>query len=166
MDWLKNEAKNSEIPMLILTALLFNLVYSLIAADILIHFSNIKLPKIELEMPICNYKTFIILFTFALREELFFRAPLLLMNYFPDDKKFRYALIMAIMLSAAFGYLHGGSSNILVQGVSGFTLCILFLKTGGINKKGFKALMICTIAHFCFNSFLALILALHGKSTF
>ncbi len=68
-------------------------------------------------------------------------------------------LIVALISSVFFGYIHGNAYNIVFQGTTGFLFSLLFLKCGGMQSKYFKATCCTFTAHYMFNAiiyFLAL----------
>lgn len=86
------------------------------------------------------------LFLYAFIEELMFRFPLAAFN-----NKRNLQIIMVLIISSFFGWLHGNVYNILIQGTSGVVLSITFLKCGGSSSNSFNKVMIglmcCTIVH-------------------
>ena len=105
-----------------------------------------------------------IMFLAALTEEIFFRLPLALLAKIKVPK--RGILTCALVLSIIFGYCHGGSYYIFVQGVSGVILSMLFLECGGYQGKIIKPIMVSATAHFLFNGVIAISLLIRGVAHF
>lgn len=63
-------------------------------------------------------------------------------------------LVVAVVVSAAFGFAHGGFAHIPVQGVGGLFLSVVFLKCGGFAGRFRKALAVSTLYHFVFDAIL------------
>ena len=82
-------------------------------------------------------------------EELFFRFPLVL--FLCSDAPPRILLLLVLLLSIVFGRVHGSWGNVLIQGVMGVVLCMVFLKCGGMQKKYGKAFLSSTFVHFTYN---------------
>lgn len=165
LEWIEKEAKGREMLKLIFIFLVLNFAYNVIAFY--------SLSKMGVTFPMDTKKPKFGMFTWylpvliafaAFVEECAFRAPLAIVAL--DERKTSMVLLMAVFLSVVFGYVHGGASFILIQGVSGFLYSILFLKCGGLKTKILKPLTASTTLHFLFNSTLALILFFHGAKTF
>lgn len=91
----------------------------------------------------------------ALAEEAIFRFPLLLAVFLERNVLSAPVVITsAVLLSAIFGYLHGGMVNIITQGVLGLFFSIFFLKCGGYQYRYVKAMLASTILHASWNLFL------------
>ncbi len=120
-----------------------------------------KLPS----TPIFSIGFFILLGLGVLAEETFFRyMPLMLAA--ASGFKIEALLFISVISSALFGYIHGGFPYIAFQGVTGFLLCLLFLKCGGLHGHHFKALTASTLAHFSIDMFVAIAMYLHGERYF
>ena len=94
-----------------------------------------------------------IVLVWVLAEEFFFRfLPIMigrsLLNSMP------ITILLCLISSIIFGYLHGNHWNILVQGVIGMGFCLIYLKCGGINKKIVKPYLTTSAVHFLYNIFL------------
>ncbi len=71
-------------------------------------------------------------------------------------------LMVALISSVAFGYLHGNVYNIFFQGTAGFLYSLLLLKCGGLQEHYGKALVVPIIClmrwlllRFSYNNFTA-----------
>jgi len=64
-----------------------------------------------------------------LAEEILFRhLPMQILKNIKGYKKF--LLPCMLFTSAVFGYMHQGAVSIPIQGVTGFVLCVVYLKNG------------------------------------
>jgi len=111
---------------------------------------------------------FILLCVFSwFLEEVVFRFIPIAASVRIFGKKYKIFIVL-ILVSGLFGFLHGGWSFIFFQGFCGLTLCLLYLKCGGLSteylkqssffdktkfffKKHSKALFASTVAHAMFN---------------
>ena len=82
-------------------------------------------------------------------EEVVFRLPLLWAVRRWDTS--RPLFVTLVLISASFGFIHGGFFHILIQGVLGLFLGVLFLKAGGINRNRRKAFGASLAAHLCYD---------------
>lgn len=57
----------------------------------------------------------------------------------------------SVLASFYFGYLHAGPTRIIVQGMLGLLLCLLYLKAGGYHKKEVRGLAFCGTVHVVYN---------------
>jgi hypothetical protein len=69
-------------------------------------------------------------------------------------------IVVSVLSSAIFGYLHGGAAYIWSRGVAGLIYCGVFLKCGGWSRgwrwsRPFKALFFSTLTHFLHNALVA-----------
>lgn len=55
------------------------------------------------------------------------------------------------VVSAFFGYAHGGLDNIYLQGVFGLILVVLFMKAGGSEKRYVRAFAAVSVVHYVTN---------------
>ena len=85
--------------------------------------------------------------TSALLEELEFRVPLFVVGLL----SIRLVPLAFLASVIVFGCVHGDITNILLQGVVGLVLGVVFLKCGGLQKKPFKALASSTVVHALYN---------------
>ncbi|MEK7179268.1 MAG: hypothetical protein AAB727_03385 [Patescibacteria group bacterium] len=155
MRWLENEAHGKHLFYWMSGCLVFKLLYAP-AAVVAMFFLGITIspvPGFE-RFPELTPILFISFFGAAGLEEMLFRLPLAIFVWL----RFSIAniLVIAVGLSAFFGILHGGTTHILVQGVNGFALSLLFLKCGGCQGHEAKALLTTTTVHFLFNMTLLL----------
>lgn len=94
---------------------------------------------------------FVVLRVFV-EETLFRLLPLVIGRTITSSPKL--LLLISVISSILFGYIHAGVPTIFLNGVVGFVLCIVFLKFGGMNKKYTKALMVVTFLHVVNNLYL------------
>jgi membrane protease YdiL (CAAX protease family) len=87
----------------------------------------------------------------AFLEEGIFRFPLAFVAILAE----RLVIPVAIASSFIFGCVHGDITNVAVQGLGGFVLCLVFLKCGGY-RDGFKGLAASSAVHILYNSILVL----------
>ncbi len=73
-----------------------------------------------------------------------------------------WILLVILCSSIVFGVAHGSMWHILVQGLVGVWLSIIFLKVGGFQRKYLRAWLICTAIHFCYNGIICLIVIFNG----
>ncbi len=163
IKWLEKETEGINVLFLTTGTVLWMLVY--ICLILYISTGNI-LPKQQTSasMPILEYSFPLKLFIMAYIEEFIFRLPLGVFCFFVHSKKI--ILAIACVISIFFGILHGGAIHILCQGVFGIILSIVFLKTGGINKKIIKPLFFSTVTHFLYNGAIAIMIILNGGTMF
>lgn len=64
---------------------------------------------------------------------------------------FLVLMLLIAIVSAYFGYLHGGYAYISMQGVGGLIYSLLFLKAGAINGSFAKSLYAVITVHLVFN---------------
>lgn len=159
LNWLQIEVKGTKnvIGFAIIAcyvAMLLNFVSSIIfifTCGIKISISDVLSPAV-----VSSLYFFIFLATAAISEEIVFR-------FFPLHivveiiKNPRVVLIVAIIVSIIFGYLHGNWQKIFLQGITGFVLSCVYLKCGGFQKRWLKALAASSLTHILFNLTLALI---------
>jgi len=61
-------------------------------------------------------------------------------------------IVLSVMNSAVFGYIHGSVYNLLLSGVGGFVFCLLFLKCGGIRSHFFPACTAPIVSHLFYDA--------------
>ena len=97
---------------------------------------------------------------YAFREEVVFRLiPLTLvasvLRHAVSNDNIPTRLTILVIVSLIFGYIHGGYDHLLVQGVSGLTFGIVYMKCGGSNYKSnvhiFRGLLCSTLVHYSVN---------------
>jgi len=97
-------------------------------------------------------------------EELIFRVIPFFLSFIifkraPDIfYKTAVALMLFFISTIIFGILHGGLVNILVQGVGGFILGIVYLRCGGYSGKVLKPFAVASILHFIYNIHLGFVI--------
>jgi hypothetical protein len=67
-------------------------------------------------------------------------------------------IVVSVLSSAVFGYLHGGATYIWLRGIAGLVYCGVFLKCGGWSggwRGPFKSLFFTTLTHFLHNAIVA-----------
>ncbi|MCP4520971.1 MAG: CPBP family intramembrane metalloprotease [Cytophagales bacterium] len=92
----------------------------------------------------------------ALIEELIFRMlPFVFINLTSGFKLFKFLkgryLEIVILSSIIFGYAHGGFINIFIQGIGGFGLYLVFLKTQTSTNSTTLATLVATLCHALYN---------------
>lgn len=160
MSWIKEEVKGKDIIPFIAICLLLCFLCSNLAVVILF-WLNMYTPPPKIGIATLTWYIPIFLLSFAFIEEIIFRLPLAI--FIQLEWPINEIVFMAIFYSAIFGFYHGGITNIFIQGVGGFILCIIFLKCGGYQKKYLKAIIISTLAHFFYNAILVLWAILDGR---
>ncbi|OGF24969.1 hypothetical protein A2331_00315 [Candidatus Falkowbacteria bacterium RIFOXYB2_FULL_34_18] len=159
--WLQEEIKGRRVPIFILKILIIDMIYCLFCLIILFFTDNIFSKSGQHgNISILSYSFPFVVFMLAFLEEIIFRLPL---SFFVKFSTPKTVLCFAIILSAIFGYLHGGILNIVAtQGVGGFLICIVYLKCGGFQGKTLKPLICSTCMHALYNLTFAYSLALLG----
>lgn len=66
--------------------------------------------------------------------------------------EFLLVLCCSVLVSAHFGYVHGGPVNILLQGVSGLVFTVMFLKWSGFGRDLVKGLVASMTLHATVNA--------------
>jgi len=83
----------------------------------------------------------------AIQEELLFRVlPLGFGRFITKDPRVLLWMIV-IPTSILFGFVHGSVWNILIQGVGGMILCIVYLMCGGYQGKILKPFFMTSAIH-------------------
>jgi hypothetical protein len=118
---------------------------------------------------IFNFDLFVTLpfffFLLALREEIFFRLPIAL--FLHKKVSFHLKLILILILQVLFTLVHySGNDNLWFTFVpvfiSGVIFSIIFVISGGNEKKYIKALIIVTLYHTLQNIFVGLPKIIYG----
>jgi membrane protease YdiL (CAAX protease family) len=110
-------------------------------------------------------KCYSFLLLMANSEEMLFRliplgvAFLVSKKISPSDRT-QFFILVSILSSWLFGYMHGGYQNILLQGVGGFLYCIQFMKSGLMRGELLQATCATTVTHFSWNAGIITIVAL------
>jgi hypothetical protein len=165
MKWLSEEIcgrKNLALAILFVTVAQY--FYTAWMLDIF-HFLGIKLsPVAGEEYPIYSFSFPFILLRIVFWEEVKYRLPAALLL---ELKLPHWVIVSAIfLLQIYFGWLHGGTSHIFLQGAGGIAYCVLFLKCGGMQRKYAKALGSVTAAHYAWDVLMVIICAYYGATTF
>lgn len=147
--WLEKELFGWRLCLFMLGSLAVIFVHSAFISNIS-PFFNLTQPSPDdfwTDLPIL--RTFIV-YTFyaAIFEEMLFRMPLAIAAEFCRPKTI---VILVIVLSIIFGYLHGSFHHIYFQGAHGLVYSVIFLKAGGFQRRPFKALLAATIIHASYN---------------
>lgn len=158
-DWLRKEPIGFwKTFRFILFSVVLAYVYNLAVG--LIYISNADLENLGSGIVIPLWWIFLLGITIApVLEELFFRLiPLCLVGEI-FKRNLHHLLATAVVSSLAFAYVHNifggldiGWMRILLQGVSGLILSLVFLKCGGMNRRYFKAYCASVITHTLFNA--------------
>lgn len=158
--WLKKEAQGKAALFWIFAVVKINLVYSFTALWVLSHMGVVvpNIPGIEQIFTGGIIAILIVSAKYVLLEELTFRFPLAILAWL--QYSLGSVLVFALVLSIFFGLAHGSPEHILLQGVSGFFLSLLFLKCGGLQGRPFKALACAFSAHWLYNASLFFIATL------
>jgi membrane protease YdiL (CAAX protease family) len=104
-----------------------------------------------------------VLFLHAAVEETVFRFLILSTIRPLWDRNPRKYLEYILFFSLLFGAFHSSIGGILIQGLNGILISLLFLKCGGFNYEYKKALATSSLAHFLFNAITALPLLINIK---
>lgn len=157
IDWLAKEAKNGQTIILVLAVLAINILYNIMAFYLLSEVLHIPVPIRQDGFEAILFSPLLI-FIFALNEELIFRAPLGIAAFYLDRLgRLPLVLVLALISSIIFGWLHGGWIFVCFQGVGGYLYSLLFLKCGGLKGYIFKPLVASTFAHYLHNQIIVLI---------
>jgi membrane protease YdiL (CAAX protease family) len=95
-------------------------------------------------------------------EEIIFRFPLSL--FATRWGATRNILGLALLLSLVFGWVHGSWHHVLLQGVVGFWWCLIYLKSGGLHDRYWKALLVTITAHTIYNTLIIGFVAALGET--
>lgn len=157
-DWLHIEPTGRSL-WWFLVKMLFLIWVLQFLTQMLLHTVGVPIPN-DPELPLLKEKFFVIMLfsvPFAVfMEEAVWRLLLVLPLAFIVESKARpkVLLVSTLLLSMIFGYIHkipGGIPSILLQGVGGLLLSVVFLKCGGLQGKYWKALGASTCVHIVFN---------------
>lgn len=85
----------------------------------------------------------------VLYEEAVFRGPLV---FFLVFDRLPYFLAASIVLSVAFGYMHGGWGPAIFHGPMGFALCLQFAAVAGPEGKFLRAIASTSLIHAAWNA--------------
>jgi membrane protease YdiL (CAAX protease family) len=104
------------------------------------------------------------LFMISAVEEFFFR--ILPLTWVLRNTARKYLHVLAALATAvAFGYVHGGLTNIPLQGIGGFLYAIVFIKYAH-GERYMEAGIVLIVLHTLFNGLLALGALAAGETTF
>lgn len=155
VSWLEKEPRSfMGVARTIIFFLVFNVVYNLLVTPLV----GLPLPG----KPTMGFDfLFGALFRAPVEEEMLFRGlPLILVGewarYRQQEERFGWLLIVSVISSLIFGFLHGGWINVALHGVSGLTVCLLFLKTGGWHGNYEKAIVAVFVIHFMYNGIITI----------
>jgi membrane protease YdiL (CAAX protease family) len=163
MGWLNKEIHGRQLCICVAGCLVLEIAYAF-GVFVVAYLLKIEIPPVGGETTqIFTFSFPIILFGAAFIEEVIFRLPLAIIIEMRGS--IVGVLAIALLLSAIFGFLHGGIHHIFIQGVVGFISCILFLKCGGLQRNYFKALAATTVTHFLFNAILVGIAIIGGATS-
>ena len=154
--WLQDELHGWRLIFWPTVLLIAFLLYSSIFLNIL-QALGISMPHGQLLNPQSHWNEYVIMhFLFvSLIEDFAFRFVPLVIAVRLKRTWVLYSII--IISSMTFGFIHGNLLNIMYQGVAGIVLSIIFLKSGGMNKKTFKPFLICIISHTSYNLLTAIV---------
>lgn len=161
LDWLQVEARGANAFAVIGIVMLLDLFWNTVVLSALLFVADIHPVHHRVGLTI-NVWLPVILLGLATMEEVMFRFPLAL--FVEGDWRMGDILIVAVLLSALFGILHGGLINIFLQGVGGFLWSLVFLKCGGAEKNYAKGVLASTLCHFFFNCAVAMPAIMSGAS--
>lgn len=171
LKWLSDEAHGWQMVLLMIGGVALSLLYCFTAVYLMKRMGVAPVNSSggsEIEIMTWYFIPTIIIF--AAYEELWFRYPLsLAVAGWGACKKI---IVVAVISSVIFGFLHGKSinlifihgsiQNIFLQGVGGIIFCLLYLKCGGLAGKWLKPLIVSTLTHAAYNGTLAIITLLAG----
>lgn len=149
LNWLAKEARGKTYWFLVLSVPVIGIFYS-VCIGLVFDLFDIYIPPvpaIRLNAEIWIF--LLIMFAFIPLEEILFRGHLVLaVKKYGKSVK---VLIVAVLLSVIFGWIHGGIIHIFIQGVNGFVWCLLFLKSGGFQQRYIKAFATTIAVHSMYN---------------
>ena len=151
-DWLSDEPKGSAIPAWLLKAV-FILFGAGFIGVIIASTHGIIIPENQAVDILITYNQFalivMLLFGGFIEEFIFRFIPITIgMNGF---KSLKLTIVLCIISSLIFGYVHGNFANIFTQGFIGLAFWGLYLKFGAVHRKIIKPYCITSIVHALFN---------------
>lgn len=156
--WLSIDIGAKKVCGVIILAIIVKLLFVLVGIWIIKYF-NVYVPPTPIsreEIPLLRLSfLFWLLYVAILEEAMYHLLPLVFTMELLGGSK-RAMIAVVVISSAIFGWVHGGFTHIFIQGVSGFILCLVFLKCGGLQRKYVKALTASAAVHFLFNGFICL----------
>lgn len=152
MRWLKKEVHGRQLWVLMACCLVLKFVYAFSVITV-VYLLEIGSPSARVEkIPIFTISFPITLVSTIFIEEIIFRLPLAI--FIKKGWSIARVLVVALILSAVFGILHGSIYHIFTQGVGGFIYSVMFLKSGGLQGHYLKAVMVTTTTHLLFDAIL------------
>lgn len=165
LDWLSEEAKGKRLFFYIGGCAIAYLLYATVLICVAKQL-DAQIPNRSGQgtIPITTWYFLPWLIVSAFCEEVLFRLfPLVAADAWGKSKKI---FIVVGLASCIFGLMHGGFFFIILQGVNGVLLSLLFLKCGGLQGKYGKALATTTVSHFLVNSTIAGMALITGIKNF
>lgn len=153
MHWLEREAHGKQIVFYIFGCMSLQLIvgYAVLSA---FHMFSVDVSGISSHVKLVNDITpglFAAMFMAVITEEALFRfSPLFLAVEL--NCPLWLIILIAMISSMIFGYVHGNAYNIFIQGIGGFFTCLLFLKCGGLQSNYQKAFGTVIASHYLFNT--------------
>lgn len=165
--WLSTEPRSVlSATYIILLAIAFKLIWAFVVGRLLLSYEAFatvadddlakKIRSFYSEVNLPHF--LLVLHLIALQEELVYRA-LPVAIWWSASKSLKtyslHLLFVAVLCSSViFGYVHFGLKSILLQGVGGLVLSIVYVKCGGFNGKVIKPLLVSTLVHSLYNNVL------------
>jgi hypothetical protein len=157
-NWIKKEPKGLDWIWFMFLFLIVHFIAA-IAGLWILNRIGLDLPKQDFGMSLLSFTAMLPLV--VLTEEICFRLPLMVPLQAKKHKGI-LTLVVAIGLSAIFGYLHGNIYNCFIQGVGGLIFCLTYVKCGGWNGRFTKALFSSYSLHLTFDLIIVAILLARG----
>lgn len=161
--WLKNDAEKNQVWLYVVLFAIINFCFMLFTC-LIANWLGLNIRPKEYSIHFINWLTqhwlkfIIIVVASCIGEELIFRVAPLVVGLKIVRKRQRYGILVAlcIFFTLFFGVLHAHHSyiNIIIQGFTGLTLCILFLKAGGCQGKYARAFLAIVVCHLLGNLFI------------
>lgn len=139
-EWLKKEAKGTEVPLIIFSAIIVITLYTNALWGV---------PRSPLRYHDIGSIIAIFVIISIVEETLFRLLPMYLAVRFLKTPTGIFGA--AIVSSVIFGVIHSGLNGIIDQGVGGLLICLVFLKCGGFQKRYWKALAATSALHIGLN---------------
>ena len=144
---------------------ILDIIFSIVVTLVMINVFNIEPPDtVVMRIPMMAWYAIPLVLMIIAIEELIFRfIPLTLaVSFWGHSTK---VLIIAILSSILFGLWHGSYHYVFIQGAGGFLYCIMFLKSGGFEKRFIRAGMVCLSLHTAFNAVVIILSFMTGNTT-
>lgn len=152
-EWLKRPVPKNWLWLAVIIGLITSLIYNYLA-ELIANRLGFNLSQKKFGFNFFDASTYFLLFYGAMCEELLFRMPLI----FAVErwKKFYWVMASAVAISLLFGLAHGWQYGQLFYGtvwfgIGGFGYCLIFLKCGGFQERGFQAVMTTSLIHGFYN---------------